>query len=68
VLLNKQGPLSGTLAFIFTFYIYTKIPLSLIKIKKEVKIGEEIFVNNIHFIALMANKSNLFFLKTIRNQ
>jgi hypothetical protein len=36
----------GTLAFILSFYTYTKIPLSLFEIKKEIK--EEIVVYEIH--------------------
>jgi hypothetical protein len=38
--------------------MYTKIPLSLFIIKKEVEIREEIVVYNIHFFGLLAYKSN----------
>jgi len=49
-------------------YLYTKIPLSLFKIKKEVKIGVEVFVHNIHFFALLAYKSNAIFNNANKNQ
>jgi hypothetical protein len=38
--------------------MYTKIPLSLFKIKKEVKISEEVVVYDIHCFDLLAYKSN----------
>jgi len=50
------------------FYLYTKIPLLLSAIKKEEKTGEIIIVYNIHFFCLLAYKSNLFFIKQIKNQ
>ncbi len=43
-----MGPL---LSYIIS-YLYTKIPLSLFKIKKEVEIRVGIFVYNIHFFGL----------------
>jgi len=49
-------------------YLYTKIPLFLFAIKKEEKRGEVIIVYNIHFFLLLAYKSNLFFIKQIKNQ
>jgi hypothetical protein len=41
--------------------MYTKIPLSLFKIKKEVKIRGYIIVYNIHFFVLLAYKINTDF-------
>jgi len=49
-------------------YLYTKIPLVLSAIKKEEETGEVIIVYNIHFFCLLAYKSNLFFIKQIKNQ
>jgi len=49
-------------------YLYTKIPLFLSAIKKEEKRREDIIVYNIHFFLLLAYKSNLFFIKQIKNQ
>jgi hypothetical protein len=43
--------------------MYTKIPLSRFKIKKEVEIRIEIFVYNIHFFGLLAYKSNAIIKK-----
>jgi len=48
-------------------YLYTKIPLFLFAIKKEEETGEDIVVYNIHFFCVMAYKSNLFFIKQIKN-
>jgi len=48
-------------------YQYTKIPLFLFIIKEE-EIREEIVVYKIHFFCLLAYKSNLFFIKQIKNQ
>jgi hypothetical protein len=42
-------------------YLYTKIPFSVFKVKKEVKKRDKIFVYYIHLVALLAYKSNLFF-------
>ena len=55
-----MGPL---LSYKFN-YLYTKIPLSVFKIKIEVIKGEKIFVYNIHLVALLAYKSNRIFKKT----
>jgi hypothetical protein len=49
-------------------YLYTKIPLFLSAIKKEEKRREDIIVYNIHFFLLLAYKSNLIFIKQIKNQ
>jgi hypothetical protein len=46
------------------YYLYTKIPLSFLEIKKEVEEGDKIFVHNIHLVTLLAYKSSLIFLKT----
>jgi len=54
----------GPLLFIIYNYLYTKIPLSLFKIKKEVIKGYKIIVYNIHLVAFLAYKSNLIFTKT----
>jgi hypothetical protein len=51
----------GPLLHINYFYLYTKIPLSLFKVKKEVIKGDKIFVHNIHFSVLMGYKSTHFF-------
>jgi len=40
------------------YYLYTIIPLSILKIKKEVVKRDKIFVYNIHLVALLAYKSN----------
>jgi len=45
---------------IFIIYLYTKIPLSLFKIKVEVEIGED-GVYNIHYFVLLGYKSNGIF-------
>ena len=45
-------------------YLYTKIPLSVFKIKIEVIKGDKIFMYNIHLVALLAYKSNALFKKT----
>jgi hypothetical protein len=50
----------GPLLHINFNYLYTKIPLSVYKIKIEIIKREEIFVYNIHFIALLVYKSNVF--------
>ena len=47
-------------------YLYTKIPLSVFKIKIEIEKGDKIFVNNIHLFVLLAYKSNLIFKKTTK--
>lgn len=47
-------------------YLYTKIPLSLFKIKIEVEIRDKIFVHNIHLVALLVYKSNGIFKKTTK--
>jgi len=44
-------------------YLYTKIPLSVFKIKIEVIKGDKIFVYNIHLVVLLACKSNALIKK-----
>ena len=46
-------------------YLYTKIPLSVFKIKIEKEKRDKIFVNDIHLFSLLAYKSNGIFKKTI---
>jgi hypothetical protein len=48
-------------------YQYTKIPLFLFAIKKEEEKREKTVVYNIHRLGLLAYKSNLFFIKQIKN-
>ena len=44
-------------------YLYTKIPLSVFKIKIEIEKRDKIFVNDIHLFSLLAYKSNGIFKK-----
>jgi len=44
-------------------YLYTKIPLSVFKIKIEVIKGNKIFVYNIHLVALLAYEGNALIKK-----
>ena len=62
----NKGPFVGPLLSYKLNYLYTKIPLSVFKIKIEVIKGDKIFVYNIHLVALLAYKSNLFFNKTTK--
>jgi len=69
LLFKKEGSLfGGPLLSYMISYLYTKIPLFLSAIKKEEKRREDIIVYNIHFFLLLAYKSNLFFIKQIKNQ
>lgn len=65
--LKKEGSLFGDPCLYMIYYLYTKIPLFLFAVKKEEEKGEEIVVYNIHCFALFAYKSNLFFIKQIKN-
>jgi len=56
--IKKRRAPCGTLASYKFNYLYTKIPLSVFKIKIEIIKGEKIFVYNIHIIALLVYKSN----------
>jgi len=63
----NKGPFVGPLLSYKLNYLYTKIPLSVFKIKIEVIKGDKIFVHNIHLVVLLAYKSNLFFKKPTKN-
>jgi hypothetical protein len=62
----SKGPFEGPLLSYKLNYLYTKIPLSVFKIKIEIVKRDKIFVHNIHLVVLLAYKSNLIFKKTIK--
>jgi hypothetical protein len=61
--LKKKSPTPGTLHLIIFLSVYNN-PLSLLKIKIEVKVIGDKAVNNIHLIGIVAYKSKVFFKKT----
>jgi hypothetical protein len=55
-MLKKKGPFPGPLLHIKFLYLYTKIPLSLFKVKKEVIKGDKIIVYDFHLPVLLGYK------------
>jgi hypothetical protein len=64
----SKGPFVGPLLSYKFNYLYTKIPVSVFKIKKEIKIGDKIFCYRVHFVVLLDYKSKVFFKETNQNR
>src|SRR5659263_483946 len=63
-MLTKKGLFPGPLLSSNFYYLYTKIPLTVFKIKPEVIREVKILVYTIHFDDLLAYKSNGILNKT----
>jgi len=67
ILFKKKVPFPGDLVLYKFNYLYTTIPLSLFKIKIEVKIRGDVIMYNIHFLVIVDYKSNGIINKTKKN-
>jgi hypothetical protein len=61
---KKRAPFRGPLLSSNFYYLYTKIPLSVFKIKPETIKEVKILVEAIHFVCLSAYKNNGILNKT----